>query len=48
MFSEGAHGPCGGWPTLGESGYGLVGNVNHIGEGEPLCTSDGGLFLSVD
>ena len=44
----GTHGPCGGGPTLGESSYGLVGHVNHVGEGESLYTSDGGLFLSVD
>ena len=48
MPPEGAHGPCSSGPTLGESGYGPVGHVNHICDGESLCTSDGGLFLSMD
>ena len=48
VSSEGSHWPCGSGPTLGESSYGLIGHVNHVGEGESLCTCDGGLFLSVD
>ena len=48
MPPECAHGTCSGGPTLGESGYGIVGHVDHVREGESLHASDGGLFLSVD
>ena len=37
---KGAHGPCGSGPTLESSGYGLVGLIDHIREGESVCASD--------
>ena len=48
MPSKGSYGPCGSRPPLGESRHGLVGHVNHVGEGKSLCVSNGGLLLSVD
>ena len=35
-------------PPLGESGHGLIGHVNHVGEGKSLCAGYGGLLLSMD
>ena len=47
MPAEGSYGTCRSRPPLGEGRHGLVGHVNHVGEGESLCVSNGGLFLSV-
>ena len=33
---------------LGESGHGLIGHVNHVGERKSLCVGYGGLLLSMD
>ena len=48
MPSKGSYGPCVSRPPMGESRHGLVGHVNHVGEGKSLCVSNGGLLLSVD
>ena len=35
--AKGSHGPCRRGPPLGECGHGLIGHVNHVGEGKSLC-----------
>ena len=37
MPAEGSYGTCRSRPLLGEGRHGLVGHVNHVGEGEPYA-----------